>query len=476
MINEITELISQGKGPILHWFPEDVALSHLAETLVGMANSQGGTVLLGISPHSAEIVGLKNPQSVQDRVFQAALLAEPTLVLPLPRLYKLGNGEGGCDVLWVTVPAGLPHVYLLDGRYLGREGAQTNPLSARRLRQLLVERGVVQFEARIPADTGIHDLDSDQIIEYYRIVHGGAPASLDTALEFLYRRGVLHQVNGHLRPTNAALLLFGCYPQQCLPNGEIMAARFPDQTMSDTFVKEDLVGTIPMQLRKAEAFVRTNMPRMVHMEGLAHEEHPEIPFEAVREVLVNAVAHRDYSLQGDNIHLYIFSDRLEINSPGGLPGPVTLENLLEARFSRNPILVQVLSDLGFVERLGYGLKRVVTVMQKAGLRPPRFEEIGGSFRVTLYNALLYNTSWADLSRTLPPELLQSQEFSLRQRMALGYLVRNQRITSSAYQELCPDVHSETLRRDLAELVSKGILIKVGDKKATYYILKKPLSR
>ena len=379
-------------------------------------------------------------------------------------------------MLWVTVPSGLPYVYLLDGRYLGREGSQTNPLSARRLRQLLVERGVVQFEARIPPDTEIEDLDGEQILEYYRTVHGGNGASIETALEFLYRRGVLHQVEGRLRPTNAALLLFGCYPQQCLPNGAILAARFPEQTMSDAFLKQDLTGTIPMQLRQAEAFVRANLPRVVRMEGLAHDEQPEIPFDAVRELLVNAAAHRDYNLQGDNIHLYIFSDRLEIHSPGGLPGPVTLENLLEARFSRNPILVQVLSDLGFVERLGYGLKRVVTVMQKAGLRPPRFEEIGGSFRVTLYNTLLYNTSWADLSHSLLPEVLQSNEFSLRQRMALGYLARNQRITSSAYQELCPDVHAETLRRDLVELVSKGILIKVGDKKATYYILKKPLSR
>lgn len=476
MRKEITELISQGKGPSLHWFSEDVALSSLAETLVGMANSQGGTILLGISPQSAEITGVSNPQAVQDRVLQAAMLAEPTLVLPLPRTYQLGDNGQTCSVLWVTVPAGLPHVYLLDGRYLGREGSQTFPLSARKLRQLLVERGVVQFEARIPTETTLADLDAEQILEYYRTVHGGMSASLDTAYEFLYRRGVLHQVNGQLCPTNAALLLFGCYPQQCLPNGEILAARFPNQSMSDTFIKEELIGTIPVQLRKAEAFVRTNLPRVVRMEGLAHEERPEIPFEAVREVLVNAAAHRDYSLQGDNIHLYIFSDRLEIHSPGGLPGPVTLENLLEARFSRNPILVQVLSDLGFVERLGYGLKRVVSAMQKAGLRPPRFEEVGGTFRVTLFNAMLYNTTWADLSHSLPPELLQSQEFSLRQRMALGYLARNQRITNSAYQELCPDVHAETLRRDLAELVSKGILIKVGDKKATYYILKKPLSR
>jgi ATP-dependent DNA helicase RecG len=473
---ELTELLSKGKGPSLHWFPEEVALTSLAETLVGMANTQGGTVLLGVNPATPEILGLTNPQAAKERVLQAAMLAEPALVLPIPRALQVEGAQRGDKVLWVTVPAGLPNVYLLDGRYLGREGSQTNPLSARRLRQLLVERGAVQFEARIPSGAELDELDQEQMLDYYRLVHGGEDIDLDSVYEFLYRRGVLHLVNGCLHPTNAALLLFGRHPQQRLPNGNILAASFPDQAMTDTFIKQDMTGTLPVQLRQAEAFVRANLRSVVRMQGLVREEQPEIPFEAVRELLVNAVAHREYGVQGDNIHLYIFSDRLEIHSPGDLPGPVTLENLLEARFSRNPILVQVLSDLGFVERLGYGLQRVVTAMQKAGLRPPRFEEIGGSFRATLFSATMYNPAWAELSQSLPPELLQSQEFNLRQRMALGYLLHNQRITSSSYQELCPGVHAETLRRDLAEMVSKGILIKVGDKKATYYILKKPLSR
>lgn len=473
MRTELAELLSRGKGSSLHWFPEDVPLSNLAETLVGMANSQGGTVLLGIAPRSAEVIGLLNAKAARDRVFQAALLAEPALVLPIPRILQLDERQDGSQVLCVTVPAGLPHVYQLDGRYLGREGNQTNPLSARRLRHLLNERKVVHYEAIVPPGLTLADLDENQALDYYRLIHGGESASLDTVYQFLYQRGVLHRVDEQLRPTHAALLLFGRYPQQRLPNGTILAASFPDQSMTDLFVKQDLTGTLPVQLRQAEAFVRANLRNLVRIQGLERQEQPEIPFEAVRELLVNAIAHRDYSIQGDNIHLYLFSDRLEIHSPGGLPGPVTMENLLEARFSRNPILVQVLSDLGFVERLGYGLKRVVNVMQKAGLRPPRFEEIGGSFRVTLFNALLYNTTWADLSHSQLPELLQSQEFSLRQRMALGYLAHNKRITNSDYQVLCPDVHAETLRRDLAELVSKGILIKVGDKKSTYYILKKP---
>ena len=98
------------------------------------------------------------------------------------------------------------------------------------------------------------------------------------------------------------------------------------------------------------------------------------------------MAHRDYNVQGDSIHLNIFTDRLEVQSPGGLPGPVTLDNLLVARFSRNAVIVQVLSDLGYVERLGYGLDRVMSVMRGNNLRPPRFEEVAGCFKATLFGA------------------------------------------------------------------------------------------
>src|SRR4030065_1194167 len=128
MRKEIMDLLSRGKGPGLHWFPEDVALSSLAETLVGMANTQGGTVLLGIAPRSPEIVGLADPQATRDRVFQAALLAEPVLVLPIPRPPQLDEGEDGSKVLWVTVPSGPPRVYVLDGRYRCREGSSATPL------------------------------------------------------------------------------------------------------------------------------------------------------------------------------------------------------------------------------------------------------------------------------------------------------------------------------------------------------------
>ena len=194
----------------------------------------------------------------------------------------------------------------------------------------------------------------------------------------------------------------------------------------ETYIKRDITGNLPEQLRQAEEFIRTNLNTTVRLVGLQHQESLEYPFEAVRELLVNAVAHRDYNLQGDNIHLNIFTDRLEISSPGTLPGPVTLKNLLEARFARNAVISQVLSDLGYVERLGYGLDRVVEAVRQAGLLPPQFEEFAGTFRVTFMLP-----AWSQCIDGSLPDLsaYSALDLNTRQQMALAQLA-----TSQAHQQ------------------------------------------
>jgi ATP-dependent DNA helicase RecG len=465
---DVDALLSEGMGPELHWFPGEVPASQLAAVLVGMANANGGTVLLGVAPRSNRVQGVRNMDGALDCIFQAALLAEPPLVLPLPRRVVIEDRQ----LLQVIVPAGLPHVYSLDGRYLGREGARTQPLAPRRLRQLLVERGVVQFESQVPPNARLDDLDPERVAAYLEAL--GMPAG-EPVEDVLLRRGCVSSEsggpgrdssNGELRPTYGALLLFGRDPQQWLPNATILAARFAGASMADRFIRQEISGTLPEQLRQAEAFVRENMRRQVHLVGLTRQEETEYPLEAVRELLVNAVAHRDYNVGGDNIHLNLYADRIEVGSPGGLPGPVTLENLLEARFSRNAVIVQVLSDLGYVERLGYGLDRVVEVLRQHGLRPPRFEELAGTFRVTLFGD-------PGGALTGEAEIYEDMDLNPRQQMALAFLLRRKRITNRDYQELCPDVSAETLRRDLVDLVGRDLILKIGDKRATYYILKKP---
>jgi ATP-dependent DNA helicase RecG len=162
----------------------------------------------------------------------------------------------------------------------------------------------------------------------------------------------------------------------------------------------------------------------------------------------------------------MFSDRMEVYSPGRLPGHVTLDNIVTERFSRNEVIVQVLSDLGFIERLGYGIDRMIAAMQEAGLPAPRFEETAAGFRVTMLSQGHELVSASAMAQRWGNELLNP-----RQEQAMSFIAQNGRITNSAFQSLCPDVSPETIRRDLADLVDRGLLMKIGEKRATYYIMK-----
>ena len=184
-------------------------------------------------------------------------------------------------------------------------------------------------------------------------------------------------------PTYAGVLLFGRQPQRFLRNAQLSLVRYIGPTMGDEFLRHDATGTLQSRIRQAEAFVSANMRRGMRLSGFTRQETTEYPLSVVREAIVNTVAHRDYAIRGDSIRVLMFSDRLEIYSPGRLPGHVTLENLLVERFSRNEAIVQALSDLGFVERLGYGIDRMVAAMAEAGLPAPTFEETVAGFKVTL---------------------------------------------------------------------------------------------
>jgi ATP-dependent DNA helicase RecG len=450
-------------GHDLHWFPQDVSLSLLSETFAGMANTEGGQVLIGISPGSGKLLGVENTEEIIDKIFQAALLTDPQLVISLPRAEFVQE----LAILRVEIPAGLPHIYTVSGRYLGREGRHNTPIAPVLLRRKLMDRGGVQREAQAHPKAKLADLDDDLVKAYAGQVEFSNSENLE---KLLLRRNCLIEKDGQLLPTHAGLLLFGKEPQRWIPNALILAARFSGTSLSDSFVKQEITGTLPQQLRMAETFVLENIKSVVNISGLTREESPEYPVEAVRELLVNAIAHRDYAVDGDSIHLHIFSNRLEVHSPGLLPGPVTLSNLLEARFSRNPIIVQVLSDIGFIERLGYGLDRVVKVMSKNNLQAPGFQETAGTFRVTISNSRRSKAALTDKHLTLQARY-KKLGLNHRQEKAVDFILANARITNRDYQELCPEVHAETLRRDLVGLVKNQVAIKVGSKRGTYYILK-----
>lgn len=439
---------------------EATTLAKLAETLVAFANAGGGSLYVGVDPRSGETRGLTNPDATLDRALKAALSAEPPLIIPMPRTVEV---TGSKQVLSIIVPPGLPHVYSYKGKYLIRDGTRNCPLDPRQLRILMMERGAVSFESLMPEGAHLDDIDWHKVASYLAGLSGLASASPE---EILLQRGCLSRRDGHLRPTYAGLLLFGNDTQRWAPSSEILVVRYAGRTMEDRFVREELSGSLPNQIRQAEAFLVGNMRRGVRLDGLERVEETEYPIDAVREALVNAVAHRDYQIRGDEIRVMFFADRVAFYSPGRLPGHVTIDNLVDERFSRNEIIVQVLSDMGFIERLGYGVDRMIRLMASAGLPPPQFRETAAGFQVTLMghgDNLIGEEHGTRAWRHLG--------LSERQEKALAYLGDKGRITNREYQELCPEVSAETIRRDLASLVQKNLLIKIGEKRATYYILK-----
>jgi ATP-dependent DNA helicase RecG len=479
-LKSLSELLTQPEGKHLAFGRGKCKPDELAQTLVALANAQGGTVVIGVSGRGKKLEGVGDVAAAREAVLDAALACTPPLVLPLPEVARAGDEV----VLILNVPAGLPHVYSLHGKYLRREGAHDEPIPPDALRRLLMERGETSWERLTPDDATLQDLEQAKIDGYVRRV--GTAAEGDP-LAFLFRRGALARADDRrpttddgsgmpvhrpssivYRPTNAGLLLFGRDMERFFPQCEITLVRYRGREMSDEFIREDVRDTLVEAVRRAELWLGENMRRGSKMIGFERQDWVQFPMGAVREALVNAVAHRDYTVRGEGIRIALFGDRLECYSPGRLPGHVTLQNLQQERFSRNETLVQVLADYGLIERLGYGIDRMLRQMNDAGLPPPEFRETAAGFLVTLHGHVVEEHT--DVGGV---DVSEWRRMGLNERQIGGllHLAEHRRITNRDLQDMAPDVSAETIRRDLADLVERGLLLKVGEKRGTYYILK-----
>jgi ATP-dependent DNA helicase RecG len=427
--------------------PGAASPERLARSLAALANARGGVLLVpfGERPKLA-------PEAVRDNVLQALLSTEPRLIVPLP--YQVE------DALVVEVPEGLPNVYSVDGRYLSRDSARNAVLPARALRELMLVRGEGTWESLTPNGVAKEDLNWTKIEQYAETMSGGGDDSVE---DLLLRRGCVIQKGRQIRPTYAGLLLFGRAPQRWVRGAEALCARFKGEDMDDAFARQSIGGTLPDQIRRAEVFLLENAAVSSRIRAWQREDQSPYPNGVLREAVVNAIAHRDYRAAGQQVNVFVFKNRVEVRSPGKLPGHMSLKNLLRERYSRNEAIVQVLADMGFIERLGYGIDRIVKAMRDAEAQPPKFEETDAGFAVTLYaRSVSADDVVASLGTSAQVDRIEKM---------LGFIKKNGRITNRDYQELCPDVSAESLRRDFVEVVERGVVMRVGDKRGTYYILK-----
>lgn len=429
----------------------------MAEILVAFANTDGGTLVLGMD-REGQPVGV-DPQEAEDALARALARCRP----PVATRWEQMEWEGRTLVL-LHVPRSPDLHSLADGRVLIRRGAENRPLEGREIQQLAATKSAGDHEAEPVLGATREDLDDEIIAEYL------------AKREARQRRRIAGSVDEHLveigaltpqgQPTVAGLLLFGKQPQRFLPHGGLVFVKFPGTSLQGEgglpgyARREEIGGPLARVIERAWEVVWEEMQIGAVVRGLEREERPEYPPFAVREAIVNAVCHRDYRLRGRRIEVRKFADRLEVISPGGLPGHITLDNIVQEHYSRNPRIVSGLFYWGYIEELGLGIDRMIEEMARAGHPPPKFQATPFSFTVILYNR-----------QERPPLPAREAGMNERQLKALQYVREHGRITNREYQQLCPDVSPETLRLDLADLVRRGILLKIGDKRGTYYILK-----
>jgi ATP-dependent DNA helicase RecG len=353
---------------------------------------------------------------------------------------------------------------LADGRVLIRVGAQNKPMGGEAIRHLAATKSSGDFESEPVAGATLVDLDKAVLDEYMRLrAERGHRASTGSLQDHLVDIGAMVEDG---TPTVGGLLLFGKHPQTFLPQSGLIFVKFLGKEargrdgLAGYGRRVEIEGPAARIIERAWQVVNEEMRVEAVVNGLRREEVPEYPRFAVREALVNAVCHRDYRLSGRRVEIRMYEDRLELISPGGLPGYITLDNIVDEHFSRNPRLVAGLFQWGYIEELGLGIDRMIEEMLQHGHAPPNFEAKPYSFTVRLHNTLERS-----------PATRWQSNMNERQLRAMSLIDQQGRITNRDYRQLCPDVNPETLRLDLVDLVDKGLLLKIGDKKGTYYILK-----
>ncbi len=453
-----SDLMKKKPGQFIAYLSE-AETDRLAETLIAFANGDGGTVLVGLTPDGTLDDSL-TAEEVESLLWRAQSRCRPAV---RTEWQQMETSQGMAVAIRVIRSTEL-HT-LDDGRVLIRVGGENRPLLGDEVSHLAATKATGDFETDVVAGVGRGDLSQEIVQEYIvKREERGRLVLSRPADEVLVEIGALTEAG---EPTVVGVLLFGQEPQFYLPQSGLVFVRFAGteprgpEGLPGYARREEIRGPLPRLIEAAWKVLWEEMRVAAVVKGLERQERSEYPPFAVREALVNAVCHRDYRLKGRRIEVRMFDDRLEVISPGGLPGYITIDNIVDEHFSRNPRIVGGLFQWGYIEELGLGIDRMIEDMVQAGHPPPEFKATPYSFTVILRNVRERRAAPAAWERSM----------NERQLKALNYVREQGSITNREYQALCPSASSETLRLDLKDLVDRGILLRIGAKKGTYYILK-----
>lgn len=430
-------------------------LQRVARTVSAFLNAEGGAAYIGVDDFGVAI-GLEGLEEAARRIRES--LAEA--ILPeYPVAVHVERAEGG-EIVVVEVPPGPEPPYVVDGEVLVRQGTRTVSASKDAMSAISKRRRdeALRWERRPALGLSIDDLNLEEV---YRTAGEAARNRLARFPAEDHPRAILdalHLLEGG-QITNAAAILFGRDPARAYPQTRIRAARFEDDD-AETFVDNRVFeGHAFMLAESVQGFFADHVPVSSTLpRGISRRiDRPAYPAYALREALMNALVHRDYAAYSGGLTVALYPNRLEVWNSGELPEGMSPSDLKTARVSRphNPDIAHVFFLRGLVERWGIGTRRIVEECRASGLPDPRWEEVGGGVRLSLF---LRHAESAVLD-----------ELNERMTTFLRATPPGATFTSSDYaDQYARGVSDRSARADLNRLLEMGFLDREGHGRTTQY--------
>ena len=431
------------------------------EWICGFANAQGAVMYFGVNDDH-EVVGLKQTEKLLEDI-PNKIVTTMGIVVDV-NLYDLD----GLEYIEVYIePSNIPINY--RGKYYYRSGSTMQELRGSALQQFILKKMGRSWDDITNEHATLDDLDRSAIdyflrkgIKAGRINADEADASTQSVLENLN----LISEDGKLK--NAALLLFAKKPQRYFTCVEFKIGRFR-RDEADLVTQDVVEGNIIQMTDRVVDILRTKyFTSPIHYESMQRIEQLEVPEDALREILYNAIAHKDY--MGAPIQMRVWDDYVEVWNEGSLPKELTPEALLRHHSShpRNKNIAYTFFKAGFIESWGRGYKKIREGFEGVGLPMPKIEDVEGGVRVTFQRNNVSNSQKGhDITKDDPKD--DPKEVSERQRLMLQEINANDTITIQEMTQKIK-VSEKTIKREIALLQGMGALMREGGRKEGRWVV------
>ena len=452
-------LIREGEGLGVEF--KERYTPRIDEDIVAFANARGGTVLLGVRDDGS-VACERLTSDLKAKINSLARNCKPAIAVHLSQVGK---------VVAIVVPEGAEKPYSCGSGYYRRLDATTQKMSHDELRVMFSENEPLPFEEKTVKGFTFDDVYKDKIRTFTK--EAGVRISSIAVPDFLRS---LKVADGS-RVKNAGILFFAKDVYDHLHQAQMTLLAFKGMDRLHIYDRRDVRDDLLTQFNEAIAFLKKHLNVRSIIRGVDREDIYEIPLEVLREALVNALMHRDYSITGTQVSVEVYDDRVEIVNPGGLPKGLSVRDLGSLSVRRNELIADLFFRLQKVERIGMGIRKMKEAMVAAGLREPTFA-VDAFFRATFQRlpefALRkgkkgpeegFGEGWEELVGRLEERL--AEKLVENERSILRLIHRNKRVSISDMSKEV-GISTTAIHNNLSKLKRKGVIRRIGPDKGGYW--------